>query len=327
MITKTLLATTALVAASSMAFAGWHGTLPRGQTWQQHQQLRREALLKQMPGVRLDKNNVVIARVFTTTSKNAVGHDAKVLPHGSKVDNFSKSKNALFLSFFGWAVSNRSASNHYSGSYCISYGQNGSCLNYEQYKEQYKDTNQQSRAEPFKGLKSASEITVAAAQQSGTTGGYTVGIYSNHTTTTSQPCGGGGNGYSELSAPSCPTGTALAAGTYSTPPTWTGLCCSALHTVTFSPITLNKKSQYWVVMTAPGTTNTVYWNGQDTNFSTLPPGSLYKYAYSSSYKDTYKTTKSGHSNTAHGSYHTSTKGWVHAISYSVEDTNPAFAVK
>jgi hypothetical protein len=315
------LATTALVAATSLAFAANHGHLPKGQTPAVIKQLRE----KSMPGVVLGSRNLPIAVRAQKVAAGAHGKPAVHVPGGGGYSNFSKSKNALFLSWFGWFVSNRQgASGPYSYSYCYSYNSTYSqCLNYANVTYSFSYKVKQSAAQPFNHVASAKSISVGSEGYD-IGGGYgskgKVGIYSNSTT-----CGTP-YGYSSSTPASCPgAAVAGASGTFSGP-SYTGLCCSGLETVNFNQTSLSKKKQYWVVMSANGKNNWLVWNGQDSDFTQYPWGEDYKVAGSSKFHETVVTQNNGNSSTYHDTYTFNTHGWVHVNPFTFEEQQAAFSV-
>jgi hypothetical protein len=303
MFRNTLLVTSALVVASSVAFASQHVKLPHGQTLQG---LTREFVSNKMPGVVFSKNNTPIAVRSTVSVKGAHGKDPIFVPGGT--GNFSKSKNALFLSWFGWfagATSEQLGPSTYSA--CYSYSGGGNCISgyYERISE--KINIQQSGAQPVTGITGAKEIQIGAEQYSGS-GGAKVALYTD--------AGG-------------VPGTRLGGGAFNTAPAYTGMCCSGLQTVKIKPaITgLNPSSQYWVVVSKNGTGGRVAWNGQDSTWASFPTGEDYNETGTTVENFTYKTYRSGYHDTVHTTFHSSTGGWIHTSSFSWEASNAAFNIK
>jgi hypothetical protein len=300
MFRKTLIATSALVAASSVAFASQHVVLPKGQTMQS---LMHKAMSKKMPGVIFSKNNTPVAIRAQIGKGHAVGHEAKFMPPG-KINDFSKSKNSLYLSWFGWfGGANHIQYGPSTYSYCFEYSGN-TCISgyYEKFSE--KVNIAQSAAQPFTGAKSASSVSIAAAQYSGS-GGASVSIYDDNN-----------------SAP----GTKVAGGSFSTAPAFTGLCCSAVETVNFKPVSLNKKKQYWVVVSGNGSNGRVAWLGQSANWTAYPNGEDYNETGSTVVNLTYRTDCCGYHETIHTTYHSGTGGWIHTSSFTYEAQPGAFSV-
>ena len=320
---KALLATTALVAASSLAFAANHGHMPKGQTPAIIKTLKEKA----MPGVILNSKGVALGiRAQVKAGSNAHGMPAKHLPASGGYSNFSKSKNALFLSWFGWFASNRAAaSGPYSYSYCYSYNSNFTqCLNYAHVSYSFSYKVKQSAAQPFKGVSTASQISAGSERYGGLGGQAKLGIYANKKATSASPCGTP-FGYSSSAAASCP-GKKVASGTFSTSVSFTGLCCSGLQTVTFSPVTLTAKKQYWVVMSGGSKGNWVVWNGQDSDFTAFPTGEQYKVAGTSHFHEKVTTTRSGHTSVYNNTFSFNTHGWVHINPFSFIEQQAAFSV-
>jgi hypothetical protein len=303
MFRTTLLVTSALVVASSMALANQNGKLPQGKTIQS---LSRDFISKKMPGAVFGKNNTPIGiRAPVSLVKGAHGKEALAVPGGT--GDFSKSKNALFLSWFGWfagATSEQLGPSTYS--YCYSYSGNGKCVSgyYEKISE--KVNIQQSAAQPVTGLSSAKSIQIGAEQYSGS-GGGSVGIYSDS----------GGV-----------PGAELGGGKFNSAPAYTGLCCSGLQTIKIKPaLTLNPSSQYWVVVSKNGSAGRVVWDGSNSNFTAFPTGEDYNEVGSTVENFTYKTYRSGYHDTVHTTYHSSTGGWIHTSSFTFEEQPGAFEIK
>ncbi|HTT82237.1 MAG TPA: hypothetical protein VMF67_02025, partial [Rhizomicrobium sp.] len=162
------------------------------------------------------------------------------------------------------------------------------------------------------GLDSARSVTIAAAAYSGAGDGK-IAIYS------SAQCA--------ASAASCP-GTSIpgASGTFSTHSQFV-FCCSALVTVKFPPVKLDKKNTYWVVVSGNGAhSGRVGWFGQSGNWTQFPNGEGYNETGSTVVNLTYKTFRSGYHETVHTTYHTSTGGWIHTNSYTYDEQPGAFSV-
>lgn len=324
MFTKALLATSALIVASSMAFA--HAQAPtKQQAIQNTLKLQRQALAAK--GIITNKQGAQIA-VRAMGKSNGVGSAAKFIPNATSgnYSNFGKSKNALFISWFGWFAGGTSGASNFSGSFCYSYSANGACINHYKYHDQASYTISQSAAQPFKAHGgSATSISVGAAQYSGS-GGMKIALYTNKVATSTSPCGTV-VGFSSSAAASCP-GTKLASATFSSPPAYTGLCCSGLDTVSIAATKLAKHKQYWVVLSRNGSNKgRIAWNGQASNWTAYPGGEGYNDRYKDKIDDTYHTTAR---DTYKGTYKTTinqnTQGWVHALSFTYEAQPGAFSV-
>lgn len=300
MLRKAFLATSALVVASSMAVAGTHQLT--------HQSL---ATLKQMHRNNLVKKGMIVSQkgialgVRFQGQTHGVGKPAKFVP-GTGYTNFSKSPNALFISWFGWFGGATSAqSGPFSGSFCESYS--GSvCINRYKYRYSISDQIHQSAAQPFHGKGSATSLTVATAQYSGS-GGAHAGLYSDN--------GGAPGGQ-------------LGGGDYNSAPAFTGLCCSSVETVTFPTVVLSKKKQYWVVVSqnSDGANGRVAWEGQARDWTQYPGGEDYNANIHEVIQSTYGTTRFNNFYTYHTSFNSSTGGWIHTSSFTFEAQPGAFSV-
>jgi hypothetical protein len=304
MFMKTLLATSALVVASSMAVANTHPV--------------QKPTLKQLEAQHRDH---LIAKGIVVNDKgfqlavHALGHadgnvkNAKVLPPKKGFGTLSDETNALFVSWFGWFAGATAEKSDFSGSFCYSYNASDVCINHYKYKESFSDNIHQSAAQPFTGATKAKGVSVGAAQYSGS-GGAEVAIYTDN----------GGN-----------PGTSLAHGAFSSAPAFTGQCCSSLETVTFKkPLKLTATSQYWVVLSQNGSANgRVAWQGQATNWTSLG-GEQYNYTLAEKILETYGTTAhhdycgSGHNCTYKTTINESSGGWIHTSAYSYSEPSGGF---
>jgi len=326
MFRKTLLATSALVVASSMALASQHQTLPRGTMPKTIQQLRHDAIVKRMPGVILNRNNVPVGiRVSLSAIKQgAKGKDVQPHDAAAVYSNFSTEKNARFMAWFGWYGSNSASNPHGSYSFCISYS-GSNCLRYEDVKYSDHLNSVRDAAQPFKtkGVAFIAHSISIGAEEYGAIGGNgKVGLYTNHTSTSTSPCGTAS--YSK--AASCPASPiAGASGTFTAPSTT--LCCTGLETVTLTTDpTLTKKTQYWVVMTGNGAGNQLIWNGQAAAWNKATTTEDFQENGTTVYHTTVKTT-GGYSHVYNTTYHSSTGGWIHVVAFSNGEQAGAFSVQ
>jgi hypothetical protein len=307
MFRKSLLAKSALVVASSvvssLALAADEHVTPsqKAIVRAMGQLLSRDALGKR--GMVLNQDGVPIGIRAPISARKALGTGpAKNPPGGRGYSNFSKDKNALFLSWFGWFAGDSHSSykySHHTSSY-----QQVSVFTVTRHL-------QQSVAEPFTGLKSVGEISLGAEQYSGT-GGATVGLYSN------AACASG--------TPSCP-GNAITSASLQSPPAFTGLCCSGLETVSIAPTALNKKSTYWIVVGSNGSNGRVTWNGQNDNFTAPPTGAAYKYEGTTVYHTTSYDYLIGTTFFSQHTVHANSNGWIHLNSFSYGEQQAAFHVQ
>jgi len=315
MFRTTLLTTSALVVATSLALAtGQLGRMSHPTRMEIAKEAMRRAFERKMPGVIFDRKNgtPIAIRLPLDPGNQGKGGEAKSVPRG-KWSNFSKSKTALYIPWFGWFAGNVDIQYGPSTySYCYSYSSGGKCVSgyYEKFSE--KVNIAQSAAQPFAGLDSARSVTIAAAAYSGAGDGK-IAIYS------SAQCA--------ASAASCP-GTPIpgASGTFSAT-THYGPCCSELITVNFPPVKLDKKKTYWVAVSGNGAdSGRVVWFGQSSNWTQYPNGEDYSEAGSTVINLTYKTFRSGYHETIHTTYHSGTNGWIHTASFSYEEQPGAFSV-
>jgi len=319
MFRTTLLTTSALIAATSLAIAtGQFEKMSHATRMEIVKEAVRRAFERKMPGVIFDRKSgtPMAIQLPLDPGKQGKGGDARVVPR-RKVDNFSKSKKSLYIPWFGWFAGN--ADMQYGPStysYCYSYSAGGKCVSgyYEKFSE--KVNIAQSAAEPFTGLDRARSVTIAAAAYSGAGDGR-IAIYE------SAQCA--------ASAASCP-GTAIpgASGTFSSAPAYTGLCCSAVEAVNFPSARLDKKKTYWVVVNGKGETGPdhLIWFGQSSNWTEIPNSNIMAYNESGTtvVNLTYKTFRSSYHETIHTTYHSSTGGWIHTTSYTYEEEPGAFSV-
>jgi len=315
MFMKTLLATSALVVASSMAVAATHpATKPT------------LSVLKQMDREHAISKGIVVNQKGFQLGAHVLGHvngtgkNAKQsgysTPKGGGYSNLSTETNALFVSWFGWFAGGTNIHSAYSGSFCYSYSGNGACINHYKYKVSETENISQSAAQPFTGAKKASQVQLGAEQYSGS-GGAEVDLDAN-----TAACGPG--------TASCP-GSKLAHGSFPTPVAFTGQCCSGLQTVALNKkVKLSPTSQYWVVLKANGSpSGRVAWNGQASNWTSLG-GEQYNYTLYEKIAETYGTT--AHTNYCGGVCHYNTTinensgGWIHTSAFSYDEQSGGFSV-
>jgi len=307
MFIKTLLATSALVVASSMAVAATHQI--HTPTLNQLKASQREHLIAK--GIVVNEKGFQLAvRALGHSDGNA--KNGKALPPKSKgVGTLSDETNALFVSWFGWFAGGTSVKSDYAGSFCYSYNASDVCINHYKYKESFSENIHQSAAQPFTGAKKAAGVSIGAAQYSGS-GGAAVAIYSDN-------AGNPGNK------------VAGAGGAFSTAPAFTGQCCSGLETVTFKKsVKLTPADQYWVVVSQNGSANgRIAWNGQASNWTALG-GEQYNYTLSEKIYETYGTTAHTYYCGGHCTYKTTINensgGWIHTSAYSYSEPSGGFRI-
>lgn len=299
MLRKTLLVTSALIVAGSMAFASPKGTpRPGHHTIAQIRQLQREALAKK--GFILDKRGIPIAILRPPVSPGsrtaAVGEAVPLFTpgHHNSYSNFSKSKNALYITWFGWFAGDTAINSTFSGSFCYSYS-GSTCINHYKYTDHISETVSDSVAAPFSGVESASSISLGISGGPGK-----VAIHENHVATSSNPCA------TPSGAPSCP-GKRIkgASGTFS----GTGSGFFPVATVSFNPVNLRKKARYWVVPDGDAG-NRLVWGAEASNWTGLEPTADYKASIHEVINSTYGTTRYNNWYTYHTSFNSSTNGWV-----------------
>jgi hypothetical protein len=263
MFKRTLLVTSALVVAASMAVAaGNHKNMSP---------VYKARVAKTLVPVGKGKFGAAAAvmntKLGTQHGKPASWQDIKT--PGTTFSNFSSSANAAFISWYGWygqAVSASGTTSRCNSTYT-------SC-----YQVGYNATIKQAAAEKFTGTgRVAKKIELGAFAipnysscsywNSCHTSVGNVGLYSNGT-------GAACSGTSRAGAPSCP-GTAIhnASGNFSATPS-SALCCTVI-TVPIHKTTLAAGTQYWVAVTgASGGSNVVGWDLENSDFSFNPLGSI-----------------------------------------------------
>jgi hypothetical protein len=329
MLRKTLFVTTALVVASSMAFAK-SNVPPRFQ------------------GTKVNPVRVQEAWKATTMAIRPAGYkhllkatrgQPAVIPGKPIASNLNKDVNAAYLGSFGWYgaenVPGSSGTNSYSFYICLS----NSCLHEGFVKignEHYKSNGVQGQAAvPFTNKKGSSPASITAAIGSyfGDPASGTIGIYTNNTN--ASKCGTG-NGYSTVTPTSCP-GTLVAgtSGTFTASHSWyfsETPCCGNLQTITLAGGgALKKKTQYWVVMGSGGAAdNYVIWMGSNSNFTATMNGAQqdFNVADSGYYKYHYTATSASHkTGNLTDNYSFGSKGWVGDLeSYDYYAQPAAFSV-
>jgi len=307
MFRKTLLATSALVVASSMALASQHA-VPTGKALRAMHEGRALA----QPGLILGKDMMPIAVNAAKPGNNAQGN--KIFTPGAKSD-FSKAPNARVLSYFGWLAGKSGP--HTSGPYSYCFAYSGSkCISGETYSYVYNSATR-SAAQPFTGEKKASVVAIYAEQYSGT-GGGTISIHNNTTS---------GCGYATTSCPG--TAVAGASGTFTSPPAFTGnFSAGELQTVTFPSVKLTKTNTYWIVVSGGASNGTVAWNGQDSNFTSQTTfgqvGEDFNDKYSYTFHEHYYT-RSGYTQNYNTPYSGGTGGWIQTSAFAGDESG-AFSV-
>ena len=310
MFRTTLLTTSALIVATSLALAtGQFEKMSHATRAEFVREAMRRVFERKMPGVIFDRKSgtPMAIRLQFDAGKQGKRGEARGVPR-RKVDNFSKSKNALYVPWFGWFAGNANIQYGPSSySACYSYSANGKCVSGYSYRISEKVNMQQSAAELFTGLNTARSVTIAAAAYSGAGDGR-IAIY--------------GSGQCAASAASCP-GTAIpgASGTFSSAPAYTGLCCSAVETVNFPSAKLDKKKTYWVVVNGKGETGPdhLIWFGQSSNWTIIQQHMAYNEIGTTVVNYTYKTFRSGYHETVHTTHHTGTGGWIRTDAFSFEE--------
>jgi len=114
MFRKTLLATTALVLGASVAFASTHGT-PSTKIHPKHQFGVSGHVV----------NGVAVNFAIENKGHSVVNNAARVVPGGGLYSNFSKDKNAEFVSWYGFTAVNSGFSSYYSSHDFIKFDEQG----------------------------------------------------------------------------------------------------------------------------------------------------------------------------------------------------------
>jgi len=258
-----IMVTTALVVATSMALAAGQGSTNSGPA---HKTRVAKSLVQVGKVSRGFAPALLNTKPGTRPGKSADWQDIRT--RGKTFDNFSRSANALFLSWYGWAAQANTGSGigyHCTSTSCYSVG-----ITYSVHQgAALKLTGTGNEVKKIElGAFEQQNYPSCVSWGSCHGGMGSVALYSN---ATGSACAGTS---SHGIAPSCP-GTAIknASGTFSAAAP-SALCCDVIS-VPIHKTTLAAGTQYWLYVTGgPGGDNAIAWDSEDSDFSQNPMGSM-----------------------------------------------------